>query len=132
MLYDYCCRTCGSTVMNVYAKIADRHDAAPECCGEKMQIAILEAPYGFVDNMEAYASPVDGTHITTRRQRKYEMEKGGYIDANDFAKTHAQRKAEQEKKQAEIQAIKDAVPDDLKKTMQQVTKSEAKKFKDSL
>jgi hypothetical protein len=132
MLYDYECRSCGSRATNVYATMSDRHNAAPDCCGEKMTLVILEAPMGFVDNMQEYLSPVTGQPVTSRRQRKYEMEKGGYIDANDFAKSHAQRKAEKEQRKAEIARIKSEMPKDLKEVTQQITKAEADKFKSSL
>ena len=32
-----------------------------------------------------YASPIDGTWIEGRRARKYDMEKHGCVDANDFS-----------------------------------------------
>lgn len=43
----------------------------------------LQAPRTFGD-YEGYQSPIDGSWIEGRRARKYDMEKNGCIDANDF------------------------------------------------
>jgi len=43
----------------------------------------LQTPLAFSDT-PGYRSPIDGTWIEGRRARKYDMEKHGCVDANDF------------------------------------------------
>lgn len=130
MLYDYLCMNCGHQEER-HNKIDERKTNAPVCCGEPMNIVILKAPMGFVDNMEAYKCVATGEVITSRRQRRYVMEKGDYIDANDFKKTPEQRRAEKAKKQAELKAIRDEIPAELQAAMKTEIKREADKFKAS-
>ena len=129
--YEYRCTRCGRETEAV-RRMSERLTKAPECCGERMAQVFLTPPVGFVDNMDAYRSPATGEVITSRRQRRYEMEKNDLIDANDFAKSYEQRKAEKERNQAEIAAIKAEMPKDLKKEVQQITKQEADRFKSGL
>ncbi len=113
MIYDYSCTKCGTSQDNVYNTIARRNLAAPVCCGERMAIVINSAPYGYLQRDVRYVCPVTNENVTTRRQRKYIMEKHDFINANDFSRTFEQRASAEAKNKAEIQAIKDAVPKDL-------------------
>lgn len=131
MLYEY--EHCGHA-LEAYRKIDDRH-IGPECptCGQTAILVIRTAPYGYVDSMKEYRSPITGEPITNRRQRRYEMEKGDgqgndYIDANDFAQTYQQRKEAKEREQAEIRAIKDAIPAEIKNMGEQLAKEERKRM----
>lgn len=97
MMYDYECKSCGLRQLDIYNRIDDRKKNAPVCCDKAMEIVILTAPYGFVDNMEEYMCPVTMQGVTTRRQRNEIMAREKLIDANDFMKTPEQRKAQVEK-----------------------------------
>jgi len=132
MLYDHRCSHCGAERDNVFNTVAERNSNAPVCCGERMPIVIKVAPYGYVEREIHYVCPVTNEGVTTRKQRQYIMESQDLIDANDVASTSAQRKAAKAKKQAEIKAIKDAVPADLQRQFKVMEKTEKQKFMNSL
>ena len=135
MLYDYQCRKCGEVRLNHHNKLDERHTHAPMCCDERMSIAILTAPMAHVDNLEPYKCVATNEVITSRRQRNYMMDKNGYMDFAELGITREDlkersRKAREEK--AEIQALKDAIPEDLKRDMDRMVKQEEDKFKTGL
>lgn len=105
MIYDYKCRACGGQRLNVYNRIDDRKTNAPECCGDRMEIFITAAPYGFVDREISYRCPVTNEGVTSRKQRNEIMAREGLVDANDMVnhKTIQSRI----KKQEEMQALVD-------------------------
>lgn len=112
MLYDYRCSEC-NTVTERANSVANRHTNAPECCGQKMGIAIfLSAPIGFVDNMEEYVCPVTMQGVTSRKQRNEIMAREGLISANDFYKPKSFRD-KQEKKTADLKKQMDERPPEL-------------------
>lgn len=91
-LYAYVCE-CGKSE-DRFNRIADRHTNAPECHGPmRME---LQPTYGYVQTECHYRSPLTGEPITSWRQRKYEMESKGYVDANDFKPKTAFKREEGE------------------------------------
>lgn len=132
MIYDYKCPECGSERDSVYNTIAERHTQAPECCSGRMEIIHKVAPMGFVDREIRYICPVTGDGVTTRKQRNEIMAREGLVDANDFKQTFEQRAAAKAKKQAELKAIEDEIPKELKSTMQKHIKKRADEFKASV
>ena len=100
MIYDYKCQLCEAQITDVYNKIADRKTNAPQHCGEPMSIVILQAPFGFVDNMKDYMCPITNVGITTRNQRNEMMKRENVIDANDHLSTKKQRDAKVAKVEA--------------------------------
>ena len=126
MIYEYSCESCGKE-LEAIRPIA-LHAQGPVCCGVMSKQVIRTAPRGYVDNMTEYECPVTHQGVTTRRQRDYIMQSNDLVDANDFHRTSAQRKAAKAEKDAEIQAIKDEVPQDLKDTFELIKKDEEKRF----
>ena len=102
MIYDYRCHECGAIALDVYNRIADRKTNAPVHCDKPMEIAILTAPWGYVDNMAEYMCPITNVGITTRRQRNEMMAREGVIDANDHLSSKKQRDA----KVAQVEATR--------------------------
>jgi len=68
----------------VYDKARDR--MVNKATGEPMVSGAGEiaAPQIFSD-LPGYTSPIDGSWIEGRRARRYDMEKNGCVDANDFS-----------------------------------------------
>jgi hypothetical protein len=113
MIYDYKCGQCGAVKLDVFNSISERRTNAPECCDDKMDIAIFTAPYGFVDNMEEYMCPITNVGITTRRQRNEMMAREGVVDANDMLKSRAFRDKQEAAVKAQREMIEAHRPKDL-------------------
>jgi len=62
-------------------RMVDKETGEPMVSGEWKPVT----PQVFGD-LPGYASPIDGSWIEGRRARKYDMEKNGCVDANDFSK----------------------------------------------
>ncbi len=128
MIYDHRCSHCGTERDNVFNSVAERNSNAPVCCGEHMAIVIKVAPYGFVARDVRYVCPVTHKNVTNRKQRRYIMESHDFINANDFARTFQQRADAKNKNDAELKAIKDAVPKDLQQHFRGMEKAAADRF----
>ena len=77
--YVYQCE-CGQRTER-FNRIAERYSNAPICHGS--MAIVPQAPMVSVQADAHYICPATGERVTSRRQRKYMMEKGGYIDADD-------------------------------------------------
>ena len=102
MLYEYECKHCWRRTQEVHA-IADRHDKAPECCGERMKLIITSAPYGYMDRKIDYICPVTNEHVTSKRQRRNIMAREGLVSAHELMSS----KAEREKKQRKVDDMRE-------------------------
>lgn len=99
--YAYRCATCG-TDKDEFNRIDDRHVNAPRCCGAAMGIVPqVGMVYVAHPNFQA-KSPIDGTVLSTYRQRADYMKRHNLVDANDTPP-----KAVIEKARKKIQARKE-------------------------
>jgi hypothetical protein len=106
MIYEYECQICKHRTTAVRT-IAERK-SGPDCCNGKMELGIFSAPSLKVPMWDVdYFCQALGQPITSMRQRKYLMDKGGLVDADefgkpDFEKMAAKSKAVKEYKQPEV------------------------------
>lgn len=82
-IYEYTCESCG-TQQDQFNRIADRHTNAPLCCETAMAIRPQAGLVYIAQKDMAVQSPIDGTVLTTHRQRRDYMARNNLIDANDF------------------------------------------------
>lgn len=95
MLYDYQCKTCGLETEE-FNRIDERNSNAPLCCGQRMEIVIKSAPYGYVDRKIDYICPVTNQHVSSKRQRREIMAKEGLVSAHDMVTTWERREQKRE------------------------------------
>jgi hypothetical protein len=106
MIYEYECQICKHRTTAVRT-IAERNNG-PDCCNGKMEKHIFTAPANKIPMWDVdYFCKALGQPITSMRQRKYLMDKGGLVDADefgkpDFEKMAAKSKAVKEYKQPEV------------------------------
>lgn len=81
-IYEYTCKDCGDR-RDQFNRIADRHVNAPQCCGAAMGI-VPQAGLIFVQPNVCAQSPIDGTVLTSHRQRREYMARHNLVDGNDF------------------------------------------------
>ena len=98
MLYDYRCLQCGKEVEE-FNRISERRTNAPVCCGERMDLFMSAAPYGWVDREIRYVCPVTNQGITSRYQRNETMKRNDLMDANDFVNHKTIAKSVQKKQE---------------------------------
>lgn len=89
-LYSYQCADCGA-VADQYSRVSERDDNIPSCHGpmaRQLSVSLI--------NMQANVhaiSPIDGTPLTSRRQRAEYMKRNSLEDAVPAAETIRRAKA---------------------------------------
>lgn len=115
-LYSYRCPDCGA-VEDQYSPVADRDSNIPTCHG-----AMLRQLSVSLINMQANIhaiSPIDGTPLTSRRQRAEYMKRNSLEDAVPAAETirnAKKRKADNEALAAKIPKLPEHVIRELQAT----------------
>ena len=102
-IYSYRCSDCGA-VADQYSPVADRNKNIPDCHGPMTRQ--LSVAFIGVQAEVCAESPIDGTVLTSRRQRSEYMKRNGLqeaVPAAEVIRKGAQRKAQ-------IQADAKALP----------------------
>ena len=113
MIYDFQCKECGDTMIDVVLPLKHLVEERPQCCGKTMAFYITKAPGVHFKHYEfkpfrvkddAFAEP---EVITSHRKKREFMARNDLVDANDFGPppSHEQEKAEQAEVQKTIDAI---------------------------
>lgn len=97
MLYDYQCKTCGLETEE-FNRIDERNTNAPLCCGQRMEIVIKSAPYGYVDRKIDYICPVTNEHVTSKKKRREIMAREGLVSAHEMVTTWENREKEKHRR----------------------------------
>ena len=96
-MYSYRCAECGA-VEDKYSPVSERNRNIPDCHGP--MVRQLCAPTISVQAEVRAASPIDGTVLTTRRQRTEYMKRNGLQEAlpasEVIRKTNARKQKIQE------------------------------------
>lgn len=114
-IYSHQCNECGSE-HSVFAKVADRDDVAPDCCGVKTH-RVLDAPMvqvpGGLDCR--YECPMSGEKVTSMRRRKYLMDKNDVVDSRDLQDSWKKIRQDRAETKAELARLDAQIPDAVKK-----------------
>lgn len=114
-LYTHFCNECGHE-QAVFAKVAERDDCAPDCCGVKTS-RVLDAPMvqvpGGLD--VRYVCPMSGEQVTSMRRRQYLMEREGVVDSRDLTTQWERTKIDRAETKAELARLDASIPDAVKK-----------------
>lgn len=115
-IYTYRCAECGA-VDEQFARVSDRDASIPACHGQmvrQLQPAMVSV------QADCHAiSPIDGTPLTSRRQRAEYMKRNSLEDAVPAAETIRNakaRKAENERLAAQIPKLPEHVIRELQAT----------------
>lgn len=96
-IYTYRCAECGA-VDEQFARVSDRDASVPECHGQ-MQRQLCPSMVSVQADCHAI-SPIDGTPLTSRRQRAEYMKRHDLVDAlpaaEVIAKTNQRKRDMQE------------------------------------
>lgn len=114
-MYSYRC-SCGA-VADQYSRVSERDNNVPECHGPMQRQ--LCAPMVAVQADCHAISPIDGTPLTSRRQRAEYMKRNSLEDAVPAAETIRNakaRKAENERLAAQIPKLPEHVIRELQAT----------------
>lgn len=116
-IYSAACPTCGAE-KDFFARIDDR-DNTPVCCGASMSRQVTAPMAVQVPPDFGYRCQMSGETVTSYRRREYLMKKNNVVDAREyesFWKKSYQKRAEE---RAEVAKRMDAIPDQVKKAVQQ-------------
>jgi len=95
-MYSYQCADCGA-VADQYSRVSERDDNIPACHGpmaRQLSVSLVNV------RCDTHAiSPIDGTPLTSRRQRSEYMKRNGLEEAAPAAETIRRRKAEKAENQ---------------------------------
>lgn len=89
-MYSYRCADCGA-VADQYSRVSERNQNIPECHGP-MARQLSVGTINVQTNIHAI-SPIDGTPLTSRRQRAEYMKRNSLEDAVPAAETIRKAKA---------------------------------------
>lgn len=95
-MYSYRCADCGA-VADQYSPVSERNDNIPECHGQMTRQLSVSSISVQCDTHAI--SPIDGTHLTSRRQRAEYMKRNDLAEAAPAAETIRRRKAEKAENQ---------------------------------
>lgn len=114
-IYSHQCNECGSEY-SVFAKVAERDDVAPDCCGVKTH-RVLDAPMvqvpGGLD--VRYTCPMSGEKVTSMRRRQYLMDKNDVVDSRDLKDQWDKTRKDRAETKAELARLDAQIPDAVKK-----------------
>lgn len=108
-MYTYRCPDCGA-VSEQFARVSDRDASIPACHGQ--MVRQMHAPMVYAQVGTHAISPIDGTMLTSRRQRAEYMKRNGLQEALPAAETIRNakaRKAENERLASQIPALPEHV-----------------------
>ena len=116
-VYDAVCRICRKE--HTYYQTVDNRHQTPECCGQKTEKVILNAPVGRVETI-FYTSPIDGRPITTKQAREEDLRRNNCRpwEGLEQEKKEAARRAEYEEQKQDAK-IEKAIEQTIKELPEQ-------------